>query len=230
MKKYFIAQINEDGGLLTYPMKEWLRQNKDQVPEGLDATLSTSHELRNGLRKKGWTVQESESDVKLIRPGEVVPQQYQISDSEAGEEDEVIGDISPAFELEYQLRDFISQNLQKIPVAGKKLRLYVDNSGRDGVEYPTQVGPIDILAVDSEGNFYIFELKRSRSPDHAIGQLSRYMGWVSQTVGKNKKVFGVIVAKTISENLKYSILIIPNVKLFEYSVEFSLQAIENINK
>lgn len=79
------------------------------------------------------------------------------------------------FGLEYQLRDFIAQNIGAIPVSGKRLRLYVDQSGRDGIEYPTATGPIDILALDDTGAFVVFELKRARSPDRAMGQLTRYM-------------------------------------------------------
>jgi RecB family endonuclease NucS len=65
------------------------------------------------------------------------------------------------------------------------VRLFVDPVGRDGVEYPTAVGPIDILAADDSGAFFVFELKRARSPDHAMGQLTRYMGWVRQTIKRN---------------------------------------------
>src|SRR5208337_498229 len=48
-------------------------------------------------------------------------------------------------------------------------------NGRSGIEFPTAVGPIDILAIDASGDFFVFELKRARSPDHAIGQPTRYM-------------------------------------------------------
>lgn len=128
-----------------------------------------------------------------------------------------------SFALEYQLRDFLAPNLATIPVEGTRLRLYVDPAGRDGIEYPAAVGPIDILAIDDSGTFVVFELKRARSPDHAIGQLSRYMGWVAQTIGKDRQVRGVIVAKTISDNLRYSVAVIPNVSLFEYEVKFELR-------
>jgi hypothetical protein len=36
-------------------------------------------------------------------------------------------------------------------------------------------------------------------------------------------VRGVIVAKTITENLRYSIAVVPNVSLFEYEVSFALK-------
>ncbi|MDR7097827.1 RecB family endonuclease NucS [Lysobacter niabensis] len=50
---------------------------------------------------------------------------------------------------------------------------------------------LDLLAIDEVGNFYVFELKRGRTPDYTMGQLMRYMGWVSQTIGKNRSVQGL---------------------------------------
>ena len=222
MKRFNVVIPREDGGVEVYSMKEWLRQHPDQVPPGLDATASTSHALRNALRRLGWSSQETATEVRLVRPGNVV---VGTVDSVLGDESDIEeqNDDDTSFALEYQLRDFIAQNLAAIPVEGKRLRLYVDPQGRDGVEYPTAVGPIDILAVDDQKSFVVFELKRGRSPDHAIGQLSRYMGWVSQTIGKGGQVRGVIVAKTISENMRYSISVIPNVSLFEYAVKFELK-------
>jgi RecB family endonuclease NucS len=97
---------------------------------------------------------------------------------------------------------------------------------RDGIEFPTAVGPIDILAVDDSGAFFVFELKRARSPDRAIGQLTRYMGWVRQTIGKDREVKGIIVAKEISDSLRYAVSVVPNVSLFEYEVEFRLKPVQ----
>jgi hypothetical protein len=51
------------------------------------------------------------------------------------------------------------------------------------------------------------------------------MGWVKQTIGKENEIRGVIVAKTISGNLKYAVAVIPNVSLFEYEVSFQLKPI-----
>jgi endonuclease len=132
------------------------------------------------------------------------------------------------FALEYQLRDFLAENLGAIDVKGKKLRLYVDPTGRDGIEFPTAVGPIDILAVDDSGAFFVFELKRGRSPDHAIGQVSRYMGWVHETIGRGREVNGVIVAREIGDGLRYAVSVVPNVSLFEYQVEFHLKPAQDI--
>jgi endonuclease len=230
MKRFNVVVPKEDGGVELYPMKQWLRDHPDQIPSGMDATTSTSHELRRGLRRLGWTVQELGSEVRLLPPNasmsETVVTQVLGGGSEDAETD--IEQEEVAFALEYQLRDFIAQNLNSIQVSGQKLRLYVDPIGRDGIEYPTEVGPIDILAVDQGGNFFVFELKRARSPDKAIGQITRYMGWIHQTIATGKSVTGVIVAKEITKNLRYAVSVVPNVKLFEYEVAFRLKAAQDL--
>lgn len=227
-KRFHIILPNADGGVAVYPMKEWLRSHPQEVPAGLHPTHSTSHELRNALRKAGWSIEETETQVRLMPPGNERTREHvaAVLDDDASiatEREEPDEEAVPAFGLEYQLRDFIAQNLGAIAVAGEKLRLYVDPTGRDGIEFPTAVGPIDILAIDNNGGFVVFELKRARSPDHAIGQLARYMGWIKDTIGKNQQVRGVIVAKQISANLRYAVSVIPNTTLFEYEVQFQLR-------
>lgn len=228
MKRHNIVIPKEDGGVEVYAMKKWLQQHPQFVPSGFDAKASTSWQLRAALRHAGWTIQETADEVRLFQPGESVSEQD--IDAVLGERDEVCEDEGPeaCFGLEYQLRDFIAQNIAAIDVQGKRLRLYVDPAGRDGIEYPTAVGPIDILAVDDSGSFFVFELKRARSPDSAIGQLARYMGWIKQTIGRGSEVNGIIVAKEISDKLRYAISAVPNVSLFEYEVSFLLKPAHDI--
>ena len=56
MARFNVVVPKNDGGVELYPMKEWLRQHPHHLPAGLDATASTSHQLRNGLRRLGWSV------------------------------------------------------------------------------------------------------------------------------------------------------------------------------
>jgi hypothetical protein len=63
----------------------------------------------------------------------------------------------------------------------------------------------------------------------AVGQLARYIGWVQQTIGRDRKVSGVIVAKTISQNLRFAVSVVPNVSLLEYQVEFHLRPAHQIS-
>ncbi len=192
-RRFVVIIQREDGGVESYPMKLWLRQHPDHIPRGLDATATNAWGLRAGLVKQGWSMTETPAEVRLFPPGSeaseaVIAETIGAADGDDtafGEEHEA------AFALEYQLRDFIAQNLASIRVNGQALQLYVDAMGRDGVEFPSATGPIDILAVADSGAFVVFELKRASSPDRAIGQLARYMGcWVSQTIGKGQEVRG----------------------------------------
>jgi hypothetical protein len=127
------------------------------------------------------------------------------------------------FPWETHLRDFIAKNLSSMSIGGKALRLYVDNDGGDGIEFQTDVGRIDILAVDQDDNFVVFELKLNKGVDNAMGQLLRYMGWIKSEFAPDKDVQGVIVAGEIDEKLKYAASMVKNVTLFKYQITFSLQ-------
>lgn len=128
------------------------------------------------------------------------------------------------FPIEANLRDFLIKNLKT--VKSNKLKLYVDENNRDGKEYPTGVGPIDILTVDENGDFIVFELKLSRGADKALGQLLRYMGWITQNLANGKKVKGIIVANKMDDKIKYAVSIIPDVTLYEYEMKFELTKVE----
>lgn len=224
-KKYSVVMAGPNGGSVLYPMKEWCRQNPNEAPP-IDPNTN-SQQLRRAFKNMGWIIEETETQVLVLYPGTPKTAIQAIKDEGLALEDEETpdSDRETVFELEWQLRDFISHNIESLKLEGKPLRLYVDPQGRDGVEYPTSVGPIDILALDSDDSFVIFELKRGRVADRAIGQISRYMGWLKKNLAKDKAVKGVIVAKSISSNLRHAIVAVPNVSLFEYEVTFSLNQI-----
>jgi len=136
---------------------------------------------------------------------------------------------SLSFSLEQHLRDFLAANIGSLDIPGRPLSLHTDDAGRAGVEYRTEVGPIDILALDASGDFVVFELKLGLGPDAAVGQLARYMGWVRHALAGDRAVRGVIVARTVDEKLRYAASVIPNISLYEYAVSFTLQPVERLD-
>lgn len=132
------------------------------------------------------------------------------------------------FPLESHLRDFIAQNIDTIKINEKSLKLYVDDNETDGIEFRTDVGIIDILAIDENDDYVVFELKLSRGNDATLGQILRYMGWIKKNLAKNKKVSGVIVAKNIDEKLNYAVTQVENISLFEYVINFNINPIKII--
>jgi hypothetical protein len=134
-----------------------------------------------------------------------------------------------SFALEAQLRDFIVTNIARVPVGATRLRVYRDPLGRSGSEYPTAVGPIDILAVDDSGNFFVIELKLDRGPDRVLGQLARYMGWVKANLALHSEVRGVVVARSIDQKLRYAAGVMPNVTLLEYEIDFKVREVASLS-
>lgn len=161
-----------------------------------------------------WAIIERDGKRIVIQEGVLEPEEEQQEPTE----------LEPhEFALEAHLRDFLARHLE---VVEKGLTLFKDASGREGVEYPTDTGPIDILAKDRSANFVVFELKVSRGPDRAIGQLMRYMGWVRKHMANGTDVRGIIVAQTMAEGLKYATLENPKIKLLQYELSFKLTTVE----
>lgn len=159
-----------------------------------------------------WEIHRNEFGAFSVR-------QIMSENSEIDEPNQQDGD-SFLFPIEANLRDFLISNLNT--VKNSKLKLYIDSDGRDGKEYPTDVGPIDILTTDEEGNFIVFELKLSRGADKALGQLQRYMGWIKKNLAKDKKVKGIIVANKMDDKIKYAVMVTNDIVLYEYEMKFEL--------
>lgn len=165
-----------------------------------------------------WEIFTKEDGALGVRNIEGADEPEKYTDAEASD------DVS-IFALESHLRDYLAKNISKLAGPGAKLSVYVSDDGRDGVEFQTDVGPIDLLAVDEQGRFVVIELKVGRGPDAALGQILRYMGWVQQHLAKGAQVQGVIVAAEIPVKLRYAVTQVPSVTLMEYELGFSVKQV-----
>ncbi|MEZ5820827.1 MAG: endonuclease NucS [Xanthobacteraceae bacterium] len=118
-----------------------------------------------------------------------------------GNAGEVVED-EQMFVLEKYLEEFIVSNFDAIFQGN--LRIYYDSEGNRGQQYTTDIGPIDILAVESQSNsFVVIELKRGRPSDQVIGQILRYMGWVKEKLcADGQEVKGLVICQAQDEKLR----------------------------
>jgi restriction system protein len=127
------------------------------------------------------------------------------------------------FVLEKYLEDFIVSNFDAIFKGDPKI--YKDTEGNEGQQYTTDIGPIDILAIEEKSkSFVVIELKKGRPSDQVIGQVLRYMGWVKQNLCVNgQNVKGLIICRDPDTKLSYALKMINNIDVRYYSVSFKLR-------
>lgn len=143
---------------------------------------------------------------------------------ESTDEEPDLGIGSDQFAYESDLRNYLAKNLHLIEPG---LRLYEDE-GITGIEFPVGGRFIDILALDSAGGLAVIELKVSRGYDRVVGQLMRYMGWISKNqADANQRVRGFIVAREISEDLMLACSLVPDIVLLEYQLSLTLSQVKN---
>jgi hypothetical protein len=129
---------------------------------------------------------------------------------------------SGLFYMEKQLEEFIIENWNESEF-GKTLDLIYEDGLLKSQQYKTDIGIIDILAKDkATGSYVVIELKRNQSSDDTVGQVLRYMGWVTENL-KEKSVRGIIVAGKYDEKLYYAQNMIQAVDVFLYEVQFKLK-------
>jgi len=127
------------------------------------------------------------------------------------------------FVLEKYLVEFIVSNFAAIFKG--ELRIYRDGEGVDGQQYFTDIGPIDILAIEQRSNsFVVIELKKGRPSDRVVGQILRYMGWVKQNLCTDgQEVKGLVICRDPDPKLSYALAMVNNIDVRYYSVSFTLK-------
>ena len=138
--------------------------------------------------------------------------------------DETIEDPT-VFALERHLEDFLIHNWAQTPL-GREYDIYQDeeNVGR---QFPTDTGPIDILAISKNKNeILVVELKKGRASDSVVGQIQRYMGYIAEEIAEeHQRVTGVIIALEDDLRIRRALKVAPNIDFYRYEVKFDLRKI-----
>jgi hypothetical protein len=172
--------------------------------------------------------QINRSDFRLyVKDSDPLPIYKQDTEPDTAEDtDDSEDNLEEAHEFAYErdLKNFLASNLH---VIRPSLVLYEDGD-ISGVEFPVGGRYIDILAIENGQDIIVIELKVSKGYDRAIGQLLRYMAWIEKNLADPEQtVKGMIIARSISEDLRLAASRIKDVELFEYELSVSLKLIQN---
>jgi restriction system protein len=137
--------------------------------------------------------------------------------------DETIEDPS-VFALEKHLEDFLVQNWSHTDF-GKHYDIYEEDGEIVGQQYPSDTGPIDILAISKDKKeILVLELKRGRVSDVVVGQIQRYMGYVKEELAeKNQTVRGVIIGFEDDIRIHRALAVTTQIEFYTYKINFKLE-------
>ncbi len=211
-----VAAINPDlpnnlrRGLIVQLLK-----NKKLLEEFIDTCWHNGRELEGQQLIQGY--------LRMVKRYEDVVHDDEEEAEEEAELDSETGTEALGFVRESELRDHLVRDLQ---VLERGLTLFQDERG-SGVEYHFDGGQIDILAKDSAGRFVVIELKGKKGRYKTVGQILYYMGWVDTNLA-SAPCRGIIVAKTIVDDLKMACQRIPDIALYQYAVSVTVDQVATV--
>ncbi len=206
-----------------------IRQSKDSyksytstLRRGKVLELLEKNNLLEEFIDKYWPFGKSEKGKKKAQRYKRIYNLFLNSDrtEEEDEEERIEG---TSFAYEEDLRDYLSSNLSVIEPG---LKLFKDESGVEGIEYPIDADNkrVDILAIDKNNIPLIIELKVSRGYEKVIGQCLYYKNRLKQVVNSTK-VRIIIIAREITPQLKIATEDLSDVELFEYKLSVKLERV-----
>jgi restriction system protein len=210
---YRVAEVTSDyvhapGGVLpNRRMVRWLDATIPRVAMG-DALKGTTGSTRTVVNLSAY-----QTEIESLLRG-VMPAQAAVED--------VIEDAT-AFALEKHLEDFLVQNWAQTEL-GRDYDIYTENGEQIGQQYPSDTGPMDILAIKKDrSELLVVELKRGRASDVVVGQVLRYMGYAAQELAEdNQQVRGAIIALEDDQRIRRALAVTPTIAFYRYQVSFKL--------
>lgn len=214
---YYVGDVTGDyeyhkGEILPHRRKvSWYRNriNKDSMSESLKNSVGSIGTVSNITKYS----EEIEDLIEGQAPASIIATDKEIEDP-------------TAFALEMHLEDFLVHNWAKTEL-GKHYDIYEENGEIIGRQYPSDTGPIDILAISKDKKkLLVVELKRGRAPDSVVGQIQRYMGYVKEELAdKDQSVEGVIIALEDDLRVRRALQVTQNIDFYTYIINFSLSKV-----
>lgn len=211
---YYVGEVNGD---YEYHEGEVLphRRSVQWYPNFIERA-QMSPELQGSTRSTGTAINITKysEEIELLISGNRPPSIVAT--------DESIEDPS-VFALEKHLEDFLVKNWDQTSL-GKKYDIVEEEGELVGQQYPTDTGPMDILAVSkNQKELLVIELKKGRASSAVVGQIQTYMGFAKDELAeKDQKVKGIIIALEDDARLRRALSVAQDIEFYTYKINFKL--------
>lgn len=212
--QYYVGEISSD---YFYKANDVLphRRSVKWYPKTI-ARAEMSQSLKNSTGSIGTVsdITKFEQEIEILIGANKPPTLFST--------DETIQDPS-VFALEEHLEEFLIANWDQTEI-GKRYDIYEEDGDLVGQQYPSDTGPIDILAISKDKKeLLVVELKKGRASDNVVGQIQRYMGYVlGELAEENQIVKGIIIALDDDQRIKRALSVTQNIEFYRYQVSFKL--------
>lgn len=180
-----------------------------------------SSDLRSSLGSGGTVVRlERHADEILRAIGDFHPPQTLLST------DATVEDVTQ-FAMEKYLEEFLIDNWASTEI-GKDFDIYSENGEQVGRQFPTDTGPMDILAISKDKKkILVVELKKGRASDSVVGQVQRYMGYILDVLAEpGQSVHGAIIAVEDDLRIRRALQVTQNIDFYRYIINFKLDKVK----
>jgi hypothetical protein len=119
MALHFVIIKNDNGKPVRFPLKRWVREHFNELPEGIYPD-QTTHDLRRQLDQQGWRLNITPTEVFVIRPDENGSFEYAndliaaIQDEDNAETIENEEALEMTFTLERDLQAALRKNIDTL--------------------------------------------------------------------------------------------------------------------
>lgn len=221
MAKHFAIIKLDNGQAEQFPLKGYVRQNRNLFPN-LDPDTKTTVHIRRNLINQGWVKQTIDDEVFLIRPDELNDIEYatsliEIINEEIENSEDLVDELTEiSFGLEKDLQTALRKNIISL---GADLKI-IDG----GNERTTVAGRIDITAKDKNDTTVVIELKAGMAKPEVIAQTLSYMTALKRE--GHASIRGIIIANSFQDRVKLAAEAIDNLELVEYAFQFTFKTIK----
>ncbi|MGE5422544.1 MAG: hypothetical protein ACM3QW_04720 [Ignavibacteriales bacterium] len=172
-------------------------------------TLGNGRVTMYDPKKHGrWGIVEEGSKVTVARLDDI---QEVVSVSDQVELERPNTSVEPSSPTD---REFILSNFSLL---GSDLHLFIDSSGRQGLDYAIEPGVIDVLAVNKQKQMVVIQYAESVTPD-SLAQMLSFTGWVRHNLSQGKQVKGILLAGQVDEKMLLVVSELPNVEIYQVKV------------